>query len=178
MNHLWKRMTRRNVKNSPIMASRNLSPALVVLRNTRKGVGLGPRGSEIFYEVFSFFLVQVLRFHEVRLLLLCDSGKTRFSKKELIKWSPPSEQENQGGKDDQNILPPPFVQNLTSHCPALLKESSFQRSIEVWNRQYSLDFNLFGYLANYEYYSFNSKIQQITTDHNQQWIQSEEILIN
>ena len=177
MNHLWKRMTRRNVKNSPIMASRNLSPALVVLRNTRKGVGLGPRGSEIFYEVFSFFLVQVLRFHEVRLLLLCDSGKTRFSKKELIKWSPPSEQENQGGKDDQNILPPPFVQNLTSHCPALLKESSFQRS-GVWNRQYSLDFNLFGYLANYEYYSFNSKIQQITTDHNQQWFQSEEILIN
>ena len=137
MNHLWKRMTRRNVKNSPIMASRNLSPALVVLRNTRKGVGLGPRGSEIFYEVFSFFLVQVLRFHEVRLLLLCDSGKTRFSKKELIKWSPPSEQENQGGKDDQNILPPPFVQDLTSHCPCWRSfhsnaQEEFETDNSVW----------------------------------------------
>ena len=88
-------------------------------------------------------------------------------------WSPPSEEENQGGKDNQNILPPPFVQYLTSHCPALLKEFSFQRSRGVWNRQFSLDSKLFRYLAKYEYYSLKSKIQQMTTDHNQRWIQPE-----
>ena len=113
-----------------------------------------------------FFIIQVLKFRSDYCCVI--EARRDLAKKN---WSPPSEEENQGGKDNQNILPPPFVQYLTSHCPNLLKEFSFQRSRGVWNGQFNLYSKLFGYLAKYEYYSFNSKIQQMTTDHNQQWIQ-------